>query len=53
MGRVLSSAGFTNQMPTNLGELMDEMHIDPLERKAVVQKLASRFTGGLGINAVG
>jgi hypothetical protein len=49
----LRTAGFSQTLPTNLGDLLDKLDLNPGQKKAIANRLDRAFPNGVGVNKVG
>ena len=49
----LSGAGFAEQPPTNIRELVDALNLAPRQTDFLLKQLAMKYPAGLGVNMVG
>jgi len=49
----LSGAGFADQPPTNIRELVDALNLAPRQTEFLLKQLAMKYPAGLGVNMVG
>jgi hypothetical protein len=49
----LSSAGFADQPPTNIRELVDALNLAPRQTDFLLRQLTMKYPQGLGVNVIG